>query len=135
MVMWPGVQTPNNTADEANIVQYAVAIVESDPIISMDLHDKLEELGLEVHAVRNFQDAKNLIAAIPHIGVVIGDVDVPYGMNSGELAAVIAERATHLRVIVTDGDEMAISKILPKETVFFRKPFHMDRLVQHLLDK
>ena len=107
-------------------------IMEFDPIITIDLVQTFEKLGLEVHTSRTFAEAEGLLGAKPHINVLLTDVDVPWGASSNKLARVLRTRKTPLRVSILSGPETALN-VLPPDTRIHSKPFHLAGLIEDVL--
>lgn len=107
-------------------------IMEFEPIITIDLADTFENLGIEVYTSRTFTEAEALLDANPRINVLLTDVDVPWGSRSSELARILREREAPFRVVILAGPNTALNVLSP-DTRIHHKPFNQDQLIEDVL--
>ncbi len=100
-----------------------VLLVEDEPVLRIDLADRLEEAGFAVFDLPSADQAVALLEARSDIRVVITDVDFNTGNLSGfDLARVIVRRWRHLGVVITSGRARPTLGELPEGTRFLPKP-------------
>lgn len=96
---------------------WAVLVVEDDPLVRATGVDLFVELGLRVYGAYNGAEALRLLKEKPQIGLVLADVRMP-GMDGTQLAQEIARLHPNVKVVLTSGyvreDQVAGYTFLPK---------------------
>ncbi|EHP90062.1 response regulator receiver [Methylorubrum extorquens DSM 13060] len=70
-----------------------------------------------------------LLEGDPGIGTLFTDIDMPGSMDGIALAARVAERWPHIRLVVTSGRACMQDGDLPDHGRFLSKPYHRSDLV------
>lgn len=110
-------------------VRPVVLIVEDEPIQRMNTADMLEEAGFRAVEAANAKQAILILESHPDIRVVLSDVDMPPGMDGMELVALVRNRWPPIALILVSG-QLTISNVrLPKDALFFSKPFRPTELI------
>jgi len=100
-----------------------VLVVEDEPLVRMDIADQLEELGFLVVEAANASEAVSVLATRDDIQVMFTDVDMPGSMDGLMLAAAVRDRWPPVKIIVTSGHRNVSISDLPKDSLFFDKPY------------
>jgi CheY-like chemotaxis protein len=98
-------------------VARAVLVVDDDPQVLDVTAWMLEDLGCEVITAPSAKDALQKLATLPHIEILITDVNMP-DMNGYQLADAATQMRDRLKVIMLSGRE-----IDGRGYPFIRKPF------------
>ncbi len=104
----------------------SVLVVEDEALVRMAIVNFLEDEGFEVFEARDSNEALRLLVAKPSIHVMFTDVDMPGGMDGLRLAAAVRDRWPPVKIIVTSGHRSVRLEDLPKEAIFFSKPYNPD---------
>jgi CheY-like chemotaxis protein len=105
--------------------EFAVLVVEDDPMVRANAVHLLQDLGFPVLDAYNGTEAMRLIRTHPEIGLLFLDVRMP-GMSGPELAKAALRLRPGLKIVFTSGyvDERA----LPQEVPFVPKPWRVDQV-------
>lgn len=107
-----------------------VLVVEDEPLLRMDLSDRLEEAGLAVFETHMADAAVPILEARSDIRVVITDVDFNTGHLSGfDLARMIARLYPQIGVVITSGRARPTFGDLPEGMRFLPKPCSSRELI------
>ncbi|GJE52731.1 Blue-light-activated protein [Methylobacterium tardum] len=106
-----------------------VLVVEDEDLIRMIAADMLQDEGYTVLEVATADDAWPLLESRSDIGVLFTDVNMPGHMDGLALAARVAERWPHIRLVVTSGRCGLSTHELPDNGQFVQKPYHHGDLV------
>jgi len=96
---------------------WAVLVVEDDPLVRATGVDLFVDLGLRAYGAYNGADALRLLKEKPQIRLVLADVRMP-GMDGTQLAQEIAKLRPDVRVVLTSGyvgeEQVAGYRFVPK---------------------
>lgn len=101
----------------------AVLVVEDEPLLRMDIADRLRDEGFEVYEGSNADEAIEILEATPRIHLLFTDIDMPGSMDGLKLAAVVRDRFPPVQIIVTSGHRSVELSEMPDGSVFFSKPY------------
>ena len=102
---------------------FAVLVVEDDPLLLLDAVDMLEDEGFRVYPARNAATAIRLLERHDHIRILFTDVDMPGSMDGLKLAHAVKDRWPPVRIVVTSGLPHVTQTDVPSEGLFFSKPY------------
>ena len=105
-----------------------ILIVENEAIIRMELDDQLVEMGYQVLAASDAEEAIELLDAHPEIALLITDIAMPGSMDGIRLAQHVRGRWPPVRIIVTSGLGESLVSALPLNSIFLAKPYGLDAL-------
>jgi CheY-like chemotaxis protein len=105
-----------------------ILVVDDEPLILDLTASMLEDLGCEVLAADNGEEALARLAQDPRVSVLITDVQMP-GMSGYELVAQARKRWPDLRIVVMSGNDLG-----GKGYVVVRKPFSQPQLEKIVAD-
>ena len=114
------------------VADFAVLVVDDDPLVRASTVSMFEELGLVVFDAYNGRDALRLLSHRPEIGLLFADVRMP-SMAGPELAEAARRLRPDLKVVFTSGYVDAIA--LPPDMIFVPKPVTKDALARAVLDQ
>ena len=97
-------------------------IVDDDPMLRMDLADRLRRRGFAVLRASNADQAIRLMESHPSVRAVLSDMVMPGSMNGLELLHVIARRWPGCRLILISGMSSPCADHMPPHTQFLLKP-------------
>jgi CheY-like chemotaxis protein len=105
--------------------EFAVLVVEDDPMVRANAVSLFQDLGFAVFDAYNGTEALRLIRAHREIGLLFLDVRMP-GMSGPETAKAALRLRPRLKIVFTSGyvDE----KALPEEIPFVPKPWRVDQV-------
>ncbi len=103
--------------------QFAVLVVEDDPLLLMDAVDMLEDDGFKVYSAQNADEAICLLEKHDDIRVLFTDVDMPGSIDGLKLAHAVRDRWPPVRIMVTSGLRHVLPADLPENGLFFPKPY------------
>lgn len=109
---------------------YAVLLVEDEPIIRMVTADALEDAGLRCFEAENADEAFIKLAKHSDIRVLFTDINMPGSMDGLALAAAVHERHPNVELIVTSGRRFYRDDELPDHGTFIPKPYRSERLIE-----
>lgn len=101
-----------------------VLVVEDNPLIRLDLVDRLQRAGFATVEVSSADEAIVVLVERIDIRVVFTDIQMPGSMNGLELAHYVRERWPPTILIVTSAQQNPTESELPIDTSFIRKPHH-----------
>lgn len=110
----------------------AVLVVEDEPLLRMDIADRLRDEGFEVYEGSNADEAIEILEATPRIHLLFTDIDMPGSMDGLKLARAVRDRWPPIRIIVTSGLKVVEITDLPDGSLFFSKPYHHGDLISSL---
>lgn len=113
----------------SSVVPPVVLIVEDESLIRMVATDMLMDEGFTVLEAASADEAWPLLESHGNIGVLFTDVNMPGRMDGLALAARVAERWPHIRLVVTSGRCGLSTHELPDHGQFVQKPYRHDELV------
>jgi DNA-binding NtrC family response regulator len=99
-----------------------VLVVEDETFVRMIAADALEESGFRVIEAAHAQGALDILAQ-HEVAVVFTDINMPGSIDGLQLAGIVAERYSHIKVIITPGRHWLDPGVLPDATVFLPKPY------------
>jgi len=108
---------------------WAVLVVEDDPLVRATGVDLFAELGLRAYGAYNGAEALRLLRDKPQIRLVLADVRMP-GMDGPQLAQEIARLHPDVRVVLTSG---YVREEQVGDYAFVPKPWRTD-LIAAVLD-
>jgi CheY-like chemotaxis protein len=109
-----------------------VLVVEDEPLLRMNTVDMVEDAGFEVVEAPGVSQALKLLESRGDISIVLSDIDMPPGMNGIELAALVRKRWPPVEVILLSGKYLVSDARLPKDHLFFSKPYRPSDVVAAL---
>jgi two-component system, response regulator PdtaR len=107
-----------------------VLVVEDEPIVRMDLATSLDGAGFDVLEAANAHDAIAMLAAERRIQLVVTDIEIPGSMDGLALARMVRDRWPPVHIIAVSGRQTPQYGDLPERSVFFAKPYDVNRLVE-----
>lgn len=109
-----------------------VLVVEDEPLLLMAAVDLVEEAGFEAVEARNADEAIEILNARKDIRIVFTDIDMPGSMDGMKLAAMVRDRWPPVEIIIVSGHRKVSDDDLPESSVFFSKPYDVDRVTAQL---
>jgi DNA-binding NtrC family response regulator len=101
---------------------WAVLVVEDEPIVRMIAVELLEDAGLGVCEANGADDAIAALERHKEIRVLFTDVRMPGSMNGYALAHYVHSRWPEIKIIVTSGHTKVREDSLPPGAMFMPKP-------------
>lgn len=109
-----------------------VLVVEDEPLLLMAAVDLVEEADFEAVEARNADEAIEILNAREDIRIVFTDIDMPGSMDGMKLAAMVRDRWPPVEIIIVSGHRKVADDDLPARSVFFSKPYDVDRVTAQL---
>lgn len=106
-----------------------VLVVEDETLLRILAVDFLEDEGFTVLEAGTAEEAWLILESRADIGVLFTDVNMPGEMDGLALAARVAERWPHIRLVVTSGRQGLTSDQLPDDGQFVQKPYRQTQIV------
>lgn len=106
-----------------------VLVVEDEAFVRMLAVDVLEDEGFAVVAAATADEAWAVLESRGDIGVLFTDVNMPGDMDGLALAARVAKRWPHIRLVVTSGRKGLSNHELPDHGQFVQKPYRQSELM------
>jgi CheY-like chemotaxis protein len=113
-------------------VKAIVLIVEDEPIARMFAADVVKKAGFKVLEAGNADEAVRILESRTDIRIVFTDIDMPGSMDGLKLAAAIRGRWPPIEIVITSGHRNVSLSELPERSIFFPKPYGIDRVVATL---
>jgi CheY-like chemotaxis protein len=110
-----------------------VLVVEDEELLRMLATDMLEDHGLTVVQAATAEEALPILEDRDDIGVLFTDVNMPGRMDGLSLAAHVAERWPHIRLVVTSGRQGLTNNQLPDDGQFVQKPYRQSQLLSAIV--
>lgn len=110
-----------------------VLVVEDEGLLRMLAVDILEDTGFTVVPVATADEAWPILESRDDIGVLFSDVNMPGSMDGLTLAARVAERWPHIRLVLTSGRSGLSRDEVPDNGRFVQKPYRLRDLL-HAFD-
>ncbi|OYW60524.1 MAG: hypothetical protein B7Z40_19870 [Bosea sp. 12-68-7] len=108
-----------------------VLVVEDEALIRMCAVELIEHAGYTVYEAAHSDDALRQLETHLDITVVFSDIDMPGGSMDGiKLIHAIRSRWPPLILILASGRVSPPVADMPSETVFLRKPYSEDTLLE-----
>ena len=112
--------------------QYAVLVVEDDPILLMEAMELVEDAGLTAYGARNAEAAIGLLERHIDIRILFSDVEKPGSMDGLKLARAVRDRWPPVTIIMTSGRAKVTADDMPENGMFFAKPYPPTEIIQTL---
>lgn len=112
--------------------QFAVLVVEDDPLLLIDAIDLVEDAGFTAYSARNADEAIARMENHPDIRILFTDVDMPGTMDGLKLARAVRDRWPPVTIIVTSGLRSVTQSDMPEHGLFFAKPYPPNSVVRAL---
>lgn len=110
-----------------------VLVVEDEPIIRMSTVAMIEDAGYDAVEAADADEAIALLERWPEIRVVVSDIEMPAGSMDGlKLVHAVRERWPPVILILASGRVSPRVDEMPSDTVFLRKPYAEDDLLNIL---
>jgi CheY-like chemotaxis protein len=109
-----------------------VLVVEDEPLLRMMAVDMVEDAGFEAVEAADATDAVRILERRTDIRIVFTDIDMPRGMDGMRLAAAIRDRWPPIEIILTSGHVAVDDVRMPPRSVFFPKPYVVEKVVETL---
>ena len=113
----------------SDAVPPVVLVVEDEGFVRMVAVDILEDEGFTVLEVATADEAWPLLERRSDIAVLFTDVNMPGHMDGLALAARVAERWPHIRLVLTSGRRGLSIHEIPDHGQFVQKPYHHSDLI------
>lgn len=107
-------------------------VVEDEPLVRLMAVEIVQDAGFAALAARNADEALELLAAEPSIGVVVTDIDMPGSMDGLGLIEVVRRRWPNIHLVVASGLSERHRNAIPADVGVFGKPYPVDELTRHL---
>jgi len=91
--------------------------------------DMLEDAGLAVIEAASADEALEILESRSDIGVLVTDMEMPGSMNGFALAARVAERWPHIRLVITSGRCRPAPRDVPDHGMFVPKPYLVEQVL------
>ncbi|WP_158814193.1 response regulator [Methylocapsa sp. S129] len=109
-----------------------VLVVEDEPFIRLDALDMIKEAGFRTYEAGGAEEAIRLLEEHADIGILFTDVNMPGSMNGLELARSVRDRWPPVKIIIASGQMTLRNEDMPRESVFFSKPYRARQIVGKL---
>ncbi|ABY31749.1 MULTISPECIES: response regulator [Methylorubrum] len=106
-----------------------VLLVEDENLVRLMASDMLEDAGFTVIEAACADEAWEILESRSDIGVLFTDIEMPGSMNGFALAARVAERWPHIRLVITSGRCRPASRDVPDHGMFVPKPYLAEQLL------
>lgn len=106
-----------------------VLVVEDEALVRMMAVDMLEDAGCTVLEAATADEAWQILESRSDIGVLFTDIEMPGSMNGFALAARVAERWPHIRLVITSGRCRPRPSDVPAHGMFVPKPYLADQVL------
>ncbi|MHC2019960.1 response regulator [Methylobacterium sp. CM6247] len=106
-----------------------VLIVEDESLVRMMAVDMLEDAGCAVLEAATADQAWQILESRSDIDVLFTDIEMPGSMNGFALAARVAERWPHIRLVITSGRCRPKPDDVPDHGLFVPKPYLADQIL------
>lgn len=108
-------------------------VVDDDAMILMDVTSILEDAGFRVLDAINVAQALDVLGTQHEaVQLLFTDVQMPGGQNGFDLARQVAERWSHIAIVVASGEIKPGPGDMPEGATFIGKPFSASLVHQHL---
>lgn len=107
-----------------------ILVVEDNPLLLLDLCDRLTDLGYSPLPATNAGAGAHLLDA--SIDALITDIELGAGPDGMALARLAANTLPHLPIIVVSGGVRPTPADLPAGALFFPKPYRVETLISAL---
>jgi CheY-like chemotaxis protein len=107
-----------------------VLIVEDEDLVRMMAVDMLEDAGCTVLEAATADQAWQILQSRSDIDVLFTDIEMPGSMNGFTLAARVAERWPHIRLVITSGRCRPMPDDVPDHGMFLPKPYLADQVLK-----
>lgn len=91
--------------------------------------DMLEDVGLTVLEAATADEAWAILEGRSDIGALFTDIEMPGSMNGFGLAARVAERWPHIRLVITSGRCRPAPRDVPDHGEFVPKPYYAEQVL------
>lgn len=110
-----------------------VLVVEDEPLQHLMVTDLVQHAGYEVLEAWSADEAVRILESRADIAVLFTDIDMPGSMDGLKLAAAVRDRWPPIEIIIVSGCTSDIpATALPVGSVFFSKPFDLDKVTAQL---
>lgn len=110
----------------------AVLVVDDDPFVRLDAVDMVEDLGFVAYQAANADDAIALLEKHDDIRILFTDINMPGSMDGLKLAHAVRKRWPPLVIMIASGHANVAKEKLPRDGVFFPKPYSSATFVREL---
>jgi DNA-binding NtrC family response regulator len=109
--------------------EYAVLLVEDEPLIRMNMNDALTSAGFHIIEAANACEAMAILDARLDVMCVVSDVAMPGEMNGLSLAWEMRRRWPTVALILSTGKGLPSPAMVPDGTTLLQKPYPLGELV------
>lgn len=109
--------------------QFAVLIIEDDPLLLLDAVDMVEQAGFVAYEARNADQAIRLLERQSDIRLIFTDVEMPGEMDGLKLARAVRDRWPPVWIIVVSGHGAVTLADVPEGGQFFAKPYAHEAVI------
>ncbi|MDB5488635.1 MAG: response regulator [Reyranella sp.] len=107
-----------------------ILVVEDEPLLRITAMDLVESCGFEALEATDSSEAMAILEKRGDVSIVFTDVSMPPGRDGTVLAAEVRERWPHVHVVITSGALSKTSGRIPRDTIFFAKPYNDQRVAE-----
>ena len=101
----------------------AVLVVDDEALVRMYAVDVLRDAGHDVYEAANAQEALDVLAEQPDIGVLFTDINMPGILDGLDLARMVHGRRPDVHIILTSGRLRPPAEAIPDDGRFLAKPY------------
>ncbi|MER0240106.1 response regulator [Fulvimarina sp. MAC8] len=103
--------------------EFAILVVEDEPLLLIDAVDMFMDEGFVVYSARDADQAIRHLEQHDEIRILFTDVDMPGSMDGLKLARAVRDGWPPVCIMVTSGLRDVKAADLPGEGRFFAKPY------------
>lgn len=103
--------------------QYAVLVVEDEPLIRIEAADIVREAGFVAYEARNADEAIRMMEQHSKIRILFSDIEMPGSIDGLKLARAVHDRWPPVHIILVSGRIKVRASDMPDHSVFFSKPY------------
>jgi DNA-binding NtrC family response regulator len=108
---------------------HVILIVEHDELLKSLTVDIMEDAGFVALQASDADEAVTVLEARSDIALLLTSITMPSCMDGLSLAHAVGTRWPAIKIIIASGQVRLAGHNLPKNSRFFRKPYHAQMMI------
>ena len=109
-----------------------VLVAEDETLLRLYAAEALEDAGYKIIAVKDANEALDVMKTTPQVRVLFTDIQMPGPLNGVELARKVHQHWPNVLLLITSGNVTLTPAEIPDHGHFVQKPYSIQEVVEQI---